>query len=320
MAPAASLDQLAVGPIFVVGHHRSGTTWVYDVLTAHPATAGVLESWLFTPSSGLANLFVPDQWRSDMVERNERIHGRPFGLAQLLTKEELALEVRGFAERLLARSLEPEHRYLVEKTPSPYTDVELVAQVFPRARFVHVVRDGRDVAISVRAAAYSWNPGWGYARGQVLGRPAALRRLGHSWSWTYRYLRSAGERLGDRYAEVRFEELKHRPEASIRELFDFCGMPHDDALVARIAAATDFEGSFGGGEGEFRRGGRVGDWRGRFGLVERAMFERGSRGALVESGYARSRLWWLRPRGRSSPMAPASSSSASTASPPRRTL
>src|SRR5215210_3852033 len=103
-----SFRQLAADPIFVLGHPRSGTTWVYDILTFHPEVAGVLESWLFTPGVGLARLFGDELWAEDRLQRHRETVGQVAGLAQLVTRQELADEVRRLAERLLARALEPQ--------------------------------------------------------------------------------------------------------------------------------------------------------------------------------------------------------------------
>lgn len=290
------LGQLAEEPIFLIGHPRSGTTWAYDILTAHPEVAGVLESWIFTPSVGIARLFRPEQWEPRELARQREIHGgRGIGLSQMVSREELAAEVRLFAGRLMARALGPEHRFLVEKTPTPYTALDVVTEVFAGARFVHVLRDGRDVAVSLSAAARAWNPGWRmFAAGPGLARYRGVLNSARSWEATIRATRDVGRRLGDRYLEVRYEELKTRPAESVRALLDFCRIPCDDDLVARIVATTDFGRHVETGEDRFRRRGEVGDWRERFNRVDAVVFEAGSRGGLVEAGYERGRGWWAR--------------------------
>lgn len=297
------LGQLAEEPIFLVGHPRSGTTWVYDILTAHPQVTGVLESWIFTPSLGIARLFRPEQWQPEELGRQREVHGgRPIGLSQMVTRDELAAEVRQFTGRLMARALRPEHRFLVEKTPTPYTDVGVVREVFPGARFVHVLRDGRDVAVSLAAAARAWNPGWRmFAGGRGLARYRGLLNAARSWQATVHATQEVGRHLGDRYLEVRYENLRATPYRSIQALFDFCGVPSSEDEVQRIAAVTDFGRHADVGEDRFRRRGEVGGWRERFNRVDAAVFEAGSRGGLAAAGYERGRGWWATSGFRRSP-------------------
>lgn len=279
----------------MVGHPRSGTNWVYDTLTAHPEVAGVLESWLFTRSIGLSRLFDASHWAADKLEHQRHIaEGQVLGLAQMVTREELASEVRMLAGRLLARKLEPQHRFLIEKTPIPYLNMDVAAEVFPGARFVHVMRDGRDMAVSLRAAARSWNPGWSqFSPSTGLKGYRALHRSARSWDVTVRRARDIGQVLGRRYLEVRYEELKKRRLEESRRLFDFCRIPCDEERLRTILEETDFQKRFRGHENSPRRGGRVGDWRERFDVLDALAFELGSRGGLREMGFERNRLWWM---------------------------
>jgi hypothetical protein len=281
LSPSAPqpLAQLSADPIFVVGRFRSGTTWVYDILTAHPDAAGAFESWLFTGVCGVAALFSPANFNHD-VER----FGRTYRLGQLITRERLIEDVRALVSRWLGEALEPHHRFLIEKTPSHYETMGLIAELFPRARFVHVLRDGRDVAVSARAAAESW--GQGHFRGSI-------RSVAADWERVVQTTRRHGASLGDAFMEIRFEDLKAAPHDGIRELFDFCSMPYDDALVSQIVEETAFGARGQAGETSFRRRGEAGEWRQRLSVLDRMRFERASHGFLVQTGYARNRWWWL---------------------------
>jgi hypothetical protein len=95
---------------------------------------------------------------------------------------------------------------------------------------------------------------------------------------------------------VRYEDLQAGPSDAARRIFDFCEIPHDPRLIEDIAARTDFDQHFEGGEGEFRRRGRMGEWRERFGLLDALVFEHGSQAALKELGYESNRLWWATSR------------------------
>lgn len=277
-----ALSQLDAPPIFVVGHPRSGTTWVYDVLVEHPEVAGVLESWLFSKGAGLFPLLNRRHWDAQALGDE---FGQSVGLGALASRAEVVEEVRQLTARLLARALTPEHRFLVEKTPVHHDAMEAIAEVFPEARFIHVVRDGRDVTVSFRAATGSW-----------LAWNASGSAFDHARAWvrTIRTAREAGARLGDRFMEVRYEDLKEDPVGHAGRLFDFCGIPCERELLERICAATAFDRRFAGGADRFRRAGRVGDWRDALGPLDILRHWRGAGRGIVEAGYEDGLAWPLR--------------------------
>lgn len=290
-ASADPLGRLGAPPVFVIGNGRSGTTWVYDLLTAHPEVAGIFESWLFGRGTGVRGLFHDSQWSPEMIELGKAKLGRRYGLNALGTREEMLLEVRDLATRWFARALEPGHRYLVEKTPDHLHAIGLIAEVFPEARFVHVLRDPRDVADSMRAAA-AWNPGWAGRTGR-----RAIAAAAAEWNAEVPAGRIAGRALGDRYTEVRYEELKADTHAALERLFAFCGIEAGEAAVEAAVRANDFAGAHGSGagEGSFRRRGVSGGWRTSLSLHERLAVERHAGAAMRDLGYERSRTWWLAP-------------------------
>jgi protein-tyrosine sulfotransferase len=274
MSGVEKLAQLDGGPIFVVGAARSGTTWVYDILTAHPAVAGAYETWLFTEKNGLGSLFTGAHWPT-----------KPSGLGRLLGRDDLVVHVREFASSLLAHAVQPEHRHLIEKSPSHVYVMPMISEIFPNGRFIHVIRDGRDVSVSVRAAARSWMPGWRQSFG------ASIRSSSRAWRKAIRTARRDGAQFGDRYMEIRYEELRSAPEQGYARLFEFCGISCDQERLHRIIAATEFTGNFRPNERGFRRAARVGDWKTHFNLKDRLIFNRTAGDVLIDLGYERNRKW-----------------------------
>ena len=289
-SPPRDLTQLAREPIFVGGHVRSGTTWVYDLLTSHELVAGVFESWLFSPLHGVGGVFAPEQWDKEATGRMESSTGRPFGLKQMVSREEVAGDVRHLVEGWMARVLEPQHRFIVEKTPPHLLGMSMISEVFPRAKFVHVIRDGRDVAVSLRAAARSWNPGFRTMQGRRTFTPA------RGWRQTVSSISSAGSMMGDRYTEITYETLTRDPTRSLTSLLDFCEIPHDAEAVREIIEMNRFDARYEASDDSFRRKGQIGDWESEFSLVDAIAFDLGGGGLLVERGYEKDRRWWMRRR------------------------
>jgi hypothetical protein len=274
MASNRSIDQLDQAPIFVVGAARSGTTWVYDVLTAHPQVAGVYESWLFTRRNGLKSLFTEAHWPP-----------KASGLGRFIERKTLVAYARDMTERIIEHAIKPDHRFLVEKSPSHVYHLPFVNEIFPNARFIHVLRDGRDVSVSVRSAARSWVPAWR----ETFGR--SIKSSALNWKNAVRRVRKHGKQLGNRFFEIRYEKLHKDPLNLYRGLFDFCQIPYDDELIQSVFDATDFKKNYSPHEDGFRRGGRVGDWRSRFSLKDAVVFNLAAGEMLVELGYEKDRLW-----------------------------
>lgn len=286
---AGNFDQLAADPIFVGGHVRSGTTWIYDLLTTHNLVAGVFESWVFSPLHGVGGLFAREQWDAGLDSQMQERIGRPWGLQQMIDRDEMLADLRRLLEGWMGRALEPQHRYLVEKTPPHLEGMHQISEVFPRARFIHVVRDGRDVAVSLRAAARSWNPLFGQIDGRFYLKQA------RNWQRSVGAISSAGASLGDRYLELRYEDLHRDPDHWLEQMFDFCGIPHDRPLIERIVESNRFAQRFSPSQDAFRRKGQVGDWREEFGMLDAVAFSFGAGRMLIEKGYERNERWWIRP-------------------------
>jgi hypothetical protein len=286
------IARLSAGPVFVCGMARSGTTWVYDLLTSHPEVGGVSESWMFGNGTGIGERFGPVQGMGLGVLFTPMHWGRriPIGVGRIMTRGELATDVRRLAGGWLTKSLQPSERYVVEKSPTHVHAIHAIAEVFPEARFVHVLRDGRDVAVSVRAATRSWARGWRRSFG------LSVATVAYEWRASILSAGRAQRALGERVREVRYEELRRDPETGLRRLFDFCGFPCDDGLVARAVEANQLGRSEPHGEREFRRAGLVGEWRTRFSPLDAALFEFVAGDALAVTGYETNRYWWLAPR------------------------
>jgi hypothetical protein len=287
---SGSPASIAIQPIFVVGVPRSGTTWIQRMLAMHPDAWGLLETYMFSRRRGLGALLDSAPQSPD----GEDMDLPPPGLGRVLDRGELVAELRALAVRWLTRDSDGA-RFVIEKSPWHLSDIDVIAEILPEARFVHVIRDGRDVAVSVVAARSSWS------RVEQPSEGATVREVADLWADAMRQRETARTLLDERLLEVRFEDVKANPARECARLFSHCAMPHDDELVARVVEATEFgRADRPHGEGWPSRAGQVGQWRERFGLRDGWSFERRAGEVLDATGYELDRRWWrhCRPRSR----------------------
>src|SRR5690606_15031419 len=93
---------------------------------------------------------------------------------------------------------------------------------FPNAKFIHVIRDGRDCAASFHRRWQS-NP----------------RRTVTRWKHSVRQGREQGASLGDRYLEVRYEDVTRDPDIALRGICSFLGIEFDDSILAAGRSRQD---------------------------------------------------------------------------------
>jgi hypothetical protein len=144
-----------------------------------------------------------------------------------------------------------------EKSASHVRWIPQIRETFPEARFIHVVRDPRDVVASMLDAARSW------ARSPGL----TARRAATLWSRAVRAGRAAEDTLPQAVLRVRYEDLEARGAEVVAQMLSFVGTVCTAESSAKILHRCRFTRYSGGrapgepgGEGRFYRLGVSGGW------------------------------------------------------------
>jgi hypothetical protein len=214
----------------IVGAPRSGTTLLRMMIDAHPEVA-------IPPETGfLPALAELDPGADSARMAWEIITGFPtwpdFSLDPLHLRSALAAlspaspaeAARAFYRLYAARH--GKHQW-GDKTPSYDVQIDRIAGLLPEARFIHLIRDGRDVLVSVR---HLW-----FRPGDTVEACAA------DWAGRIARTRALGAEVG-RYLEVRYEALVRAPEETLRDVCRFVGLTFEPAMLeyyTRSAARLD---------------------------------------------------------------------------------
>ncbi len=204
--------------VFIGGVGRSGTTLLRAMLDAHPRLHCGPEAKLVPLVAGLR-------------ERWGRALGRDLEGAGI-SPELLDAGLRAMLETVLAGRT-PAGLRPAEKTPHNVLHIATLARLFPRARFVHVVRDGRAVVASL--LEQDWADPESGRRLAVCQEAEAAARY-----WVEALLRGRREASAavGRVLEVRYEELVTAPEAQLQRVLAFLGEEWDDAVLRHEAAGV----------------------------------------------------------------------------------
>lgn len=206
-------------PTFLVGTTRSGTTLLSLMLGHHPEIAFVGELewvWDFAPSTATPALEPYYAW---LATHRHYLHHR-LRVDRSLAFEDLA---RSFLEQMRADADSDARR--------PHVGCQVhrhyaqAVSIWPRARFIHIVRDGRDVCAS-------WIKfGW-------LGN---AYEAGLRWRQALAEWEAVKPQIDPgRRTELRFEDLIQFPERELTRVCEFLGTPFSDAML-RYHEDTSYE-------------------------------------------------------------------------------
>ncbi|MCZ4260848.1 sulfotransferase [Limimaricola sp. G21655-S1] len=219
------------GPLFIVGSPRSGTKLLRELLNRNPGIN------LCNPESH----FIPYLYRSfgtdpaffsvDLDRFFAAFDRMPFQtFSRRMGKRVMR---RADFEQLRdaltwAEAFEPILRFYGDpdapqtaiwgdKTPSYVLDLPLLSEIFPTARFIHIIRDPRDVAVSAQNA-------WRHN----------LLRSATKWARNVSVGRRDAAALEGRYMEIFYEDLLRAPEAELRRACDFLDVGYAPEMTSLI--------------------------------------------------------------------------------------
>ncbi|MBI3645529.1 MAG: sulfotransferase [Acidobacteriales bacterium] len=275
-------------PVFIVGCPRSGTSFLYHLLLSAGGFArfhtqmnvfDVLEP-IFGDLSSTAN-------KKKMMQ--EWLRSKAFAVSGLVANE---IEARIMAEcsngsdfiRIVMEDVARKQGVdrWIDSTPTNIPHMFRISRDFPDARFIHIIRDARDVALSLDKRQWSRPLPWDKKR--------SLLAAGLYWEWIVRKGRKYGTMLGPRYMEVRYEELVERPESPLKKIGAFLQHDLDYARIQEASVGsvkkplTSFKEDLK--EGHFTP---VGRWKEKFPPDQLIWFERLVGDYLQELGYLLSR-------------------------------
>lgn len=247
---------------FAGGQGKSGTTWVQLLLNAHPDISCGGEAHFFDMlAPAMQQAFL--RYRHQLDENNRLFHELPG--YPLPEQPHAFAALRGaVVTALLEQARGQALRALGERTPANVEHVDLIWELFPQARFIHVMRDPRDVAVSL------WHHGKRIQEGGFVRQYGNIDKLAvhlcKRWaSWMQRCEQLSAERTGQ-YLEVRYEDLLQSGPVALSRILEFLSIDPEPETVRRCLEATAFENLSGGrsrGEEDtqshFRKG-VSGDW------------------------------------------------------------
>lgn len=137
-----------------------------------------------------------------------------------------AVDLIALYKRILARFASRKGAaYAGDKDPKNIEHLPLIAALFERPYVVHVIRDPRDVYRSRTKA--------GWAKGRS--------RISHLLAYRAQFVmgRKGAELFGNRYVEVRYEDLVTKPEATLKDLCDRLGLPFESQMLSHEQSARE---------------------------------------------------------------------------------
>lgn len=224
-------------PVFVIGCPRSGTNLLYDCLLSSGGFA------IFRGRLPIHQVLIPRFGKLDRLENRRKIISvflrsegfRRSGLdsTELTAKLLEACRSGGDFIRIVMDEIAQEQQVgrWALYDPEMLVRMATIKKEIPEAVFIHIIRDGRDIALSLRKLGgfnpLPWTEG---AR--------SLEEIALYWEWLVRKGRSLGRQIANDYSEIHFEELVGDPRHTLHILSQFLEQDLDYDRIQTAALGT----------------------------------------------------------------------------------
>ncbi len=251
---------------FIVGSTKSGTTWLQKMLDAHPEIVCSGEGHFMDKLASPLTSLVKDYGSFMQVVEREVYEGKPCYQPFTIAEFDYIFSCM-MALIMSKREISPEIKFLGDKTPVHALYMKDIHRIFPSLKFIHLVRDGRDVVVSnFRHLDRVANPESKKRYGDWSLR-GAMADLTKRWLSHVKPAHEFGKEHPEIYHTVRYEDLKSAPEKTFTSLLGFLGAKKTLEIVENCVEASSFKKLSGGREpgqedpNAFVRKGIVGDWK-----------------------------------------------------------
>lgn len=296
---------------FIFGHARSGTTLLMRLVRLHPEVHCNYQAHFFTRQPLLKSLVNTPEAEEWLTRKSNRWNqGRDLS----------PLALRAAADFILERDAAKEGKRIVgDKSPSSTIHGQAVRDmhsVYPDAKLVYIVRDGRDVLISERFRNLVEESKFLKAEDKhiieelrrdqsqftngtrSIFTEAVIRRVAKGWVTNLRETEEEGRRLlGENYHSLRYEDLLAHPFDEMQKLWRFLGVQADRALEKKIvdemSSNPDEEWQAKRNEdiASFLPKGQAGNWQRLFTARDKTIFKEVAGEMLVKWGYEKAGDW-----------------------------
>jgi len=273
-------------PVFVMGCHRSGTNLLYDMLLSSGGFA------IYRGSLPIYKILIPRFGSMKSRANREKILEtwlgskgfRRTGLDADQLSARILNECRNGGDFIrvvmdaVARSQQAQRWAVYD--PDNVLHVERVKHDIPNALFVHIIRDGRDIALSLKKMGGFTPLPWDRNQTESLVATSLY------WEWMVHQGRAHGRKFPADYIEIRYEDLITDPRKTLGGLGGFLDhdLDYDRIQRAGLGRLSETNSSFRE-EGEKEKLNPLGRWKERLAHADVAAIEGTVGEFLQENGY-----------------------------------
>ena len=221
-------SNLSCIPFFIIGSGRSGNTLLRSILSGNSDISIPPESYRIPFAIKKFHIFNNRDWE-DIVSQvlKEFEDCKEFYTWEIdITDVQKRLEDIADSKRTLSNIFDelfctyaekhsPGSKIWGDKTPMNTLYLDWIGTVFPRSKFIHIIRDGRDVASS-------------YLK---MERYDTILEAANRWINSIELAQSFGSKIKENYIEIRYEELVTKPEEVIKDTCDFLDIDYDSKML-----------------------------------------------------------------------------------------
>jgi len=246
---------------FIGGTPKSGTTWLRFLLDAHPEVSCNGEGhFIDVLAPALRAALV--KHKNSIAGTNKALFSEVTGYPYLDSNDLTYVLASCVALSLIKQSRHKRSRAIGEKTPDNSRHLPALSTLFPQAKFIHLVRDGRDCAVSGWFHNLRVSPEW--TNKKFGSMSSYVKSFARQWATEIAAVQGFIDQHSDRVLQFRYRDLFLNSATA--------------SLLIECREAASFERLSGGrkpgeeDQSSFFRKGEPGDWRHHFSAADNAMF------------------------------------------------